>query len=278
MKLLKTAIRLIVRRPFVLLFPALILLVLCIADRYIQLLSIVSGLVSVTGGDALEGVVSLLQIFTDPGILPIMALAAVCFCIDGALLTGLVFSGYLNVVNTALCGKAEGKGDFAAGFKRYFFRITHISARVLFFGILTIVFIMVACVPAAVATRTAAGDKPELVMAAVFIDLLTVGVLFFLSLVFRAYLLFWYPAALNRNARFFHAARQVVGASFWKIVGRFFLFDVSFIASYFLFRGKYDSMPLFIADWLFKTFYVVFVIVYVFSRFKLHEQKTTQIE
>lgn len=270
MKLLRDTIRLIIRRPFIILFLGLVTLACSVIDSYNPVFPILAGLGSVTGGDIFENIISFLQFLVDPDIIPTLVLFVLCLSIAAAVLTGLVFSGYFYTVNNILTGKKRFKGEFIMGLKKHFLRISLISFRVLFFGLILAIFMLVASVPAMIITNAARTSKPELLAAAVLVDMLTAGVLFFGLMFFRTYMFFWYPAAMNYGKKSFSAGKQVVDAHFWNIAKRFIAFDIIFIAFQFLFAGIDNSTVLFAVRWIFTTVFLLFFTVYLFTAFKAY--------
>lgn len=278
MKLVRTAVRVVVKRPFVILFLGIVTLIYSVINYYNPLFRIFFGLNALTKGDFLESVVSSLQVISDPGIIPILMGLIFGIIVAASLFCGLVFSGYFNIINNLITGKAKINGEFVSGVKKYFIRISTISFRALFLGVLFLIFMMVATVPAIVITKAASIEKPELVAAAFFLDLLTAAVLFFGFLFFRVYVFFWYPAALNNDKEFFKAGKRAADRFFWKIAGRFLIFDLIFVGFQFLFLQLGDSIVVFTANWIFETVFLLFYITYIFYTYRFSVSKAQVLE
>jgi len=152
--------------------------------------------------------------------------------------------------------------------RKYFIRVSLISARVTVFGFLFIIFMLVASVPSIVISRAAATDKPELLAAAIFVDILTAGIIFFGLMFFRLYMLYWYPAAINNSGKYFSIGKQTVDRKFWSLTGRFVIFDAVYILFQFLFTLIKDPSVNLIVNWLFRTCFFTCFVIYIFYSYR----------
>jgi len=256
-------------RPFIIWFFGIAALIFCIFDSFNPVIPILFGLGKITKGDISESIISFLQIMLEPGILATLLLAVAAVSIAGAIAAGLVFSGYFYIIKNAVGGEAKGKGEYLTGLRKYFVRVSFINFRVLIFGLLYLLFMMVVLVPAIVVTKAALSDKPQYMLAAVFIDILTAGVWFFGVMFFRAYTLFWYPAAVAGEEKAFSAGRNFANRHFWRITVRFIIFDIVFIVFQLLLMNIKIEFLAFIIYWLFVTVFFSFFTTYIFSLFRL---------
>lgn len=267
MNILITTIQTIIKRPFIILFSALLMLVCTILNNYNPIMPIILGLNNMTGESIFESMVSLLQIILDPGFIPGMVLFLLGFALAASLIAGVVFSGYMNIINKTLEHTEKTAGDFIEGVKKYFFRVFLATLRVLLSVIFLAIFMMIVCVPAIVVTKAAVTGKPELMVAALFIDFLTAGVLFFVLLFTSSYVFFWYPAIFKGGKKPFSSCKQIVDRYFWGIAGRLLVFDIVFAVFQYLVITTGNSVLKFISGWIFGTFFLVTLLIYIFSSF-----------
>lgn len=272
MDTLKCTVQMIRNRPGVLVIFSMVLLAYSIAGYYNPIPAILLGLSSITSGSVFESVVSYLQILMDPKIIPVIIVAVVVLTLVASLVIALFLSGYFYSVNNTITGKKKSRGEYAEGLKVYFSRILLITLRVLIFGCIFVVFMMVAAIPAAVVTRAALTGNQEVAFAAVFIDILTIGVLFFGCMFFRAYMFFWYPAALSRDRGFFVAGKRVADRCFWNILKTFLLFDVIFIAFEYAMLKIGNNPGTLVVGWIFRTVFYVLYINYIFITYRKAEK------
>jgi len=260
------------KRPGAMVIFSMVLLAYSIVGYYNPIPTILLGLSSITSGSVFESIVSYLQILIDSKIVPLAIISILLLTVIVSLVIALFLSGYFYSLNNMIMGKKKARGEYAQGLKKYFSRVLLITLRVVFFGVLFIVFMMVATIPAAVVTRAALNGNQEIAFAAIFVDILTVGVLFFGCMFFRTYMFFWYPAALNCEKDCFIVAKRVVDRCFWFILRTFLLFDVILIAFEFAMFKIGNNLVTLIVGWLFRTVFYILFINYIFITYKKTEK------
>ncbi|MCX8129042.1 MAG: hypothetical protein N3I35_02955 [Clostridia bacterium] len=222
---------------------------------------------TISSGDIFGSIVFLLQfilklVISTKGIVFIAVLL-----LAASLIIGLVFSGYFGMVNNVLEGRPKIKGEFSAGFRKYFGRVFLMSFILLLFSILFVLFMLIASVPALVITKAAFAGKPGLYVTTVLVDLITVSVLFFGFMFFRIYMSFWYPATISYGKRAFTIGKRTADAFFWGLVRRFLAIDIVFILSQVIFINIGGSLAVFAVKWAFYTIFFTFLVTYVFALF-----------
>lgn len=268
----KNAVFIMFRRPFIILFLSFIILVYCAIDYINPVFNILLNYGGATGGNFFESFVSSLQIIFNPGLITAGLLILLGIIIFISIIAGLVFSGYMNIINNALDGKPKFNGEFSIGLKKYFFKVLMITFRTLFFGLIFILFMSVASLPAIVITRSLISGKSGYMIMTIFIDIITAAVLFFGLMFFRIYITFWYPAAINMEKRAFTIGKRTADTNFWGIVGRFVLFDLVYILAQLIliYGGKlFPQQAVFVVNWVFKTFFFAAYITFIFSSYKI---------
>ena len=267
MNILKLSAQTALKRPVIIILPAVLALVFSVLNSYNPVIPVIRGLSSATGGSLFDGIISALQLVLDPAIIPSIAIFIAAALILGSLLAGLIFSGYFHIIRNTLEGMEKEKGDFAAGIKRYFFRVFLITLRAAFFAGLVLGIMSIATVPAIIISRAAATTKPELMLAAVFVDVLTAVVWFFAYMFSKVYLFYWYPASVKVDKKPFIYAKHLVDEHFWRIVARFIVFDVVFAVFLFLVFILSSALLEMLLGWIFITVFAVVLVIYVFSSF-----------
>ncbi|HHW49775.1 MAG TPA: hypothetical protein GXX14_14320 [Clostridiaceae bacterium] len=273
MEILGRTINAILKRPFILLFFAVITMIVTGINRFNPIIPILRGLDLITEGSFIESIVSYLQVLFDPSIIPVFAGFVAAFCIVTSLLAGLFLSGCFNVVNNAVANNKKKKGEYITGLRKYFGRIFLITLRSLIIAVLLIVFMLVASVPAIVITNASITSRPELIIPAVFVDILTILVILFGFMFFRAYIFFWYPAALNNEKKYFAYSRKIVDRHFWSIAAIILIFDLVFVL--FVYLCTYISEPViyFFVNWIFYTLFFTLLITYIFSAYRVYSNR-----
>lgn len=281
----RNAVGVMFKRPFILVFFGLLMLIYSVINLFNPFFTLLVGLSAYSGGNALEGIIPFLQLMLNPAILLKGLPFVLGLLIILALFIGVVFSGYFYVIRNAVGGIQKSGEEYRTGLKKYFMRVSSMSFRVLLFGLVFILFGLVASVPAIVVNGGLRAGKVEFFVASVILDVLTIGVLFFGFMFFRIYAFFWYPAALNGEKRAFGMGKRLADAHFWEVVRRFIVFDIVFAvfqtlyvsAGYLLSGGQagvsLSGVALFVVNWLFNTFFFASMITYVFSAFKLYKEE-----
>ncbi|MCX7842340.1 MAG: hypothetical protein N2489_04625 [Clostridia bacterium] len=275
--------RVIIRRPLYFAVFAIIMLLVSIFE-YNILLPLLFGFSAIGTGSLLEAFLSFNQFFFNlaasmgtfnTGIIKILISAAAAAAGMAALLSGL-----FQLAGNALENKEKQKGEFQAGIKKHFFTIFLLNLIFIPVYSLYMVFIMVACIPAAAISRIALSSRPEFMAAALLIDLVTLGVVFFTFMFLRLYTLFCYPAAVSSVKKVFTSGKTFVDNHFWVVTGRMIVFDAVFFAVQGGFiAAKLAAMHreeinifylsgLLLADWAFKTFFFACFASFVFSTYK----------
>ena len=280
------ALAILFRRTFLLLFFGLLMLVVCFVNYYNPIFTIISGLNSIGDSDIFSNIISFLQMllnFTaEPSMLPGEVLALAVLLVVLSIAAGLLFSGYFYILNNTLDGKPKYRGEFLAGLKKYFFKLTFISFRVFLLGFMLAIFLMVALVPAIIVTKTWMAGRPQLLFPAILLDILTVAVLLFGLMLFRVYMFFWYPACYNTGKKAFITGKRVADSHFWNTVVSVLMFDIvlagfqaikAYIGKTTALKNVETHFPvpgLLIINWAFYTFYFASLTVYIFSLFKAY--------
>jgi len=262
------AVYTLVRKPFIILFFGILSLAYLAVNSLNPVLPLLSGLSRITSGNIFDSIISLLQILIEPRIIGMVAVFIFAISFVLAIAGGLLLSGFFNVIYKSLDNLSSTRGQFVSGMKKHFLRISLATFFILFFGLILLVIAAVVSVPAIVITKAVLEGKPDFLLAAVFVDVLTAGVLFLGSMFFRAYMFFWYPAVIEGAKKPFLKSKRMVDRHFWGILARFLVFDLVFAA--FSYATSFLDMQIlpFFLDWIFGTLFFVTYLTYIFSLYK----------
>jgi hypothetical protein len=262
-------------------FPfGIVMLGIGIINFYNPLYTFVFGL----GGIDFSNIVNFLNLLTHLFGSPVSIVKTVLIIIGVMLVASFIcaifFSGSFNVINKTMEGRQKAQGDFSEGLKKYYFKTVFVLFRVLFFGLLFLLFLMVVSVPAIVITKAWISGKAGLMVSALVLDFLTLVVLFFLAIFFTTYILFWFPALVNSGEKSFSYGKHVADTMFWKIAGRVILIILVFVVYQGLMLAAdrilvgtdpdttFVSFILFIVNLFLNTVFSSFLATYVFYIFK----------
>lgn len=256
------------KRPFIIVFFSIFVLTYAIIDYCIPVLNIIVLMNTFISGDIFLSLVSLIQWVLKLIITPKGVIFGMVLVVAAAFLIAIALSGYFGIINNTLDKKARYKGEFGELFKKYFVRILFTSIIFLVIGIILAVVLMVACIPALIVTKAAIAGKSGFFITAVFVDFITIGVVFFGIMFLRIYLVFWFPSIFTNDKKAFSKGKCLVDSYFWSIVVRFMILDVLFILFQILAINMGTSFAFLPVKWLFNTVFFGFYITYIFALFK----------
>lgn len=256
------------KRPLIIVMIGMLMLLAGAANALVPVIAMIMGIINMTGGGIFDGILSVLQMLIDPGILfTVLELLAICTLL-GSAAVGLLLPGYLLIVDDSLKRGKKVQGLFLKGVKEHFFRFFLITVKAILFTAFLAVFLMVAGVPAIVVTKAALTTRPNLVIAAVFIDIITVGVLFLCLSFLKNYIYMWYIAAANGLDKPFKAGKAVADRSFWRLSFGLLAFDLVFAAAIFTIYLSDSQIFRYAAGWVFTTGFFTTYAVYLVRHFR----------
>jgi len=288
----KNAFSIILKRPYVIFVFAVTVGTLWLVTK--PFLSLLLGLSALGQESGLSGLVSLLQLLlnllTDTRLLLYTVLALAVILLAASAFTGLILSGCFNSIKHVLEESQEIRGDFIDGVRKYFFRIFLVSIKSFSLTFFLMLSVSVICVPALVVSKAAFSGRNELLAMAVFLDVITAGVVYIGFMFFRIYIFFWYPAAISHEKKPFAMAKQAADKGFWKVAGGILTFDMALtVFQIFMIKLGYKSAVissispvndvsaymsqayytfLLVMNGIFLTFFLVLLAGYIFAAFR----------
>lgn len=275
MNIFRITVRAVMKQPFILVLIAFVMLVAAIVNAFIPLMAMIIGIINMTGGSIFESVLSVLQMLIDPGSLPTLLILLAVWTVLAAIVAGLLLPGYLLVVEDGIIEKKNKKrGLFGEGLKSHFFRFFFMTVKTMLCSAFFALFLMVAAVPAIIVTRAALATKPELMIGALFIDFVTVAVVFLCLSFFRAYVYMWYIAASKGEKKPFKTGKGAADRQFWGIAMRLLAFDMTFITAIYLIYLSDNQIYRYISGWVFTTAFFTTLAVYLVQTYRDSSQRT----
>ncbi len=269
MNIFRITVRAVMKQPFILILIAFVMLVAAIVNAFIPLMAMIIGIINMTGGSIFESVLSVLQMLIDPGSLPTLLIFLAAGTVLAAIVAGLLLPGYLLVVEDGIIEKKNKKrGLFGEGLKSHFFRFFFMTVKTMLCSAFFALFLMVAAVPAIIVTRAALATKPELMIGALFIDFITVAVVFLCLSFFRAYVYMWYIAASKGEKKPFKTGKGAADRQFWGIAMRLLAFDMTFITAIYLIYLSDNQIFRYVSGWAFTTAFFTTLAVYLVQTYR----------
>lgn len=273
MNIFKTTLQAVIKRPFILIMIGAIMLAAAVFNAFIPLMAMIIGIVNMTGGGFFDSLLSVLQMLIDPENIPmiLISLAAITVIVSAAI--GILLPGFLMITEDGLIKGKKKKGLFSEGLKKYLFRFFIMGLKTALFTLLFIVFLLVASVPAIIVTRAAMTASSNLLVAAVFMDIVTIGVFFMCLSFFSTYIYMWYIAASRGVEKPFKAGKTIADRGFWGITLSLLLFDIVFAAVIYLIYSSESQLFRYFSGWAFTTAFFTTLAVYLVSTYLNLEKK-----
>jgi hypothetical protein len=274
MNIFETTTFAVMKRPFIIIMIGILMFLAAVVNAFVPVIAMIMGIINITGGGIFEGILSILQMLIEPGaIITGLEILAV-FALFAAIAAGLLLPGYLLVVGDSVEQGRGKQGLFLFGLKTFLFKVFLMTIKAVLSAAFLAVFLMVAGVPAIVVTKAALTTRPNLMIAAVFVDIVTVGVLFLSLSFFKAYVFMWFLAAVNGLAKPFRTGKSIADRSFWKLALGMLSFDVVFAVVIFTIYLSNNQLFRYVAGWVFASgFFTVFA-VYLVQFFREGSKRT----
>ena len=278
------SLRAVIKRPAVLIFPGvLVLLTSLVSIRFTGMSSPTSYMFfSIFEGvnqSAFEMLKSLLMLgisyFSSRSLLlHLGAVILASFII--AVIANVFLSGYIYIIKNTLEKRKKSKSDFLKGIKKYFIKLLPVSAANFIGTAMIIIFVAVSIIPFIIFIDLANSKNTIFFNIVILFGFISFMILYILYIFFRAYMIFWYPSAIFRGKDSFKRVKKLVDERFFFVAWLIILFDGIYIiysyANFVFLSGNLDNTPIMIAsfsaDIIFKTFLFAFTVTYVVSLFK----------
>lgn len=268
MNIFKTTVYAVIKRPFILILVGVLMLAAAVVNAFVPVIAMVLGIINMTGGNIFESMLSILQMLFDPGVIPTLLIALAVFTLFSAIAAGLLLPGFLLVVDDGIAEGVKKRGLFEEGLINCFFSFFLMTLKIVLSTVALALFLMVSAVPAIIVTRVALTTRPDLMVAALFIDFVTVGVLFMCLSFFRAYIYMWYIAASKGAEKPFRAGKAVADRQFWSITLNLLVFDLVFAAVIYLIYLSDSQIFRYSSGWAFATVFFTTLAVYLVQTFR----------
>ncbi len=257
------------KRPLIIFVIGMTAFVIALLNHFNPIIPIITGLGAIGTSNFFSSAISLLQYLWEPGIIVKAIMILIAGSIAAALLLSSFLSGSLNMIGNSAADRPVAKGEFVSGLRKNFWRLVTINIRIFLVYSVYLMLVSVVVVPSLALTRAATGSRPQMLIAAIFVDVLTVFVLFFSFMFLRIYTLYWFPAVYGRFRNAFISAKRIADSNFWRIVRAFLCFDIAFILFHLL-AGQISpgaAALSFFLKWLFNTLFFSTYISYIFNTF-----------
>lgn len=273
MNILKTTMQAVVKQPLILVIIASIMLAAAIFNAFIPLVAMIVGVINMAGGGFFDSVLSIVHIVTDSDNIPTILILLAMLTGIGSVGIGLLLPGFLLLVGDGIERKGgRKKGLLREGIKKYFFSFFPMALLTALASLLLAAFLLISSVPAIIVTRAAMTTKPDLLIAAIFLDIVTIGVFFMCLSFFSAYIYMWFIAASTGVEKPFRTGKAIADRKFWNLALGLLIFDIVFVIVIYLIYSFDSQILRYVMGWVFTTAFFTTLAVYLvrFYRSPLH--------
>jgi len=267
MNIFETTIKAVMKRPFILIMIGAIMLAAAVFNAFIPLMAMIIGIVKMTGGGFFDSLLSVLQMLIDTENIPVILITLAVITVLASVVIGILLPGFLMITEDGLVKGKKKEGLFLEGLKKYFFRFFCIGLKTALFTLLLVIFLLVASVPAIIVTKAAMTAGSNLLVAAIFMDIVTIGVFFMVLSFFSAYIYMWYIAASKGVKKPFKTGKAIADQRFWNISLSLLLFDIAFAAVIYLIYTSESQLFRYISGWTFTTAFFTTLAVYLVNTY-----------
>lgn len=267
MQIIKTTVQTVRKRPFVFIMVSAIMLLAAVFNAFIPLMAMIVGILNMTGGGFFDSILSILQMLIDPENIPAILVTLAALTLIASVSAGLFLPGFLLIIDDGLAKGKKKKGLFMEGLKKYFFKFTIITLKTAPITVLLVTFLIVASIPAIIVTRAAMTTSQDLLIAAIFMDIVTIGTFFMGLSFFSSYIYMWYIAASKGEEKAFLTGKAVADSSFWSISMSLLVFDIIFAVTLYLIYSSESQLFRYVSGWIFTSAFFTTLAVYLVSTY-----------
>jgi len=286
MNAFRNTLYVMLKRPALLALMGLVTFAVCILVYFNPIFNLLVGMGAISGSSIFENIIYVIQFVSKPSILIKILVGIFALSVVVAILMGLIFSGFFYMTNITLYRKKASARDFFTGVRRYFVRLSIMFLIVINIIVAFVIAMLIASVPAIIITNSWMKNSHNVLAAMLFINIVTVGIIFIGFMFVRIYSLFWFPAVYNEQKNPYRTMKSMIDNCFWRIVLRFMAFDLVYIlvqGSIVAVNVSTDSSDnvvtntvLFILSWIFNTIFFTLFNTYLFSVYKACKSKASK--
>ena len=268
MDMIRASIRAVVKRPFILVLVSAVMLAAAVFNAFIPVMAMIVGIIKMTGGGFFDSILSVVQVLLEPSGLLTLLISLAVLALLLSVAAGLLLPGYILIVNDGLDKGKKVSGLFAEGIKNSFLKFFVMTLKTTLLTATFFIFMLISAVPAIIVSKAAFGTKPDLMLAAVFIDIITVCVFFLCLSFFRIYLSMWYTAAAFNEKKPFKTGKAVGDRCFWSMAAGYLGFDVVFSAVIYLIYQSGSQIFRYGAGWVFTSLFFTALAVFILRSYR----------
>jgi len=268
MDMIRDAIQAVAKRPFILVLVSAVMLAAAIFNIFIPVMAMIVGIIKMTGGGFFDSILSVIQVLIGPSSLLTMLITLAVLALLLSAAAGLLLPGYILIVNDGLNKGRKIKGLVTEGIRNNFLKFFVMTLKTTLITAAFVIFLLISAVPAIIVSKAAFGTKPDLMLGAVFIDIVTICVFFLCLSFFRIYISMWYAAAAFNEEKPFKTGKGAGDRCFWSMAMSYLGFDTVFFAVIFLIYQSSSQIFRYGAGWVFTSLFFAALAVFIVRSYR----------
>jgi len=276
---IRDSIAAIKRRPIIIVFLTVFVLLFCILEQFNPFTKKIGTLGSILQIDYLDNMVRLSNqikaIATNASVLAIAVLVAILSIFAISCIIGVLFSGYYHNFYLSLMDRRAKKGDYVSGINKHFLKISMLTAVVLILSAVFVVFLLFSIVPAVSIVKTFLQGSSQVFFPMLMVIILTCFVVYFSVVFFSMYSSYLYPSLIAFKKGGTLVSFRMVNGYCWYLMPRISgflillaLVQVMLLALGYGLSSAGASIGVLLLNWILKSLIIFLFTYFIFSSFK----------
>ncbi|MBN2852241.1 MAG: hypothetical protein JXQ23_05830 [Clostridia bacterium] len=267
MNFFKSAITVILKKPFIFVYAAIIsffIALIGLFNPFSSLLKLYSNFITDSVTDT---IVILSKEVYKIGVIPYAVLMIILFSVISGILAGIIYSGYFNLVFKSIKKIKAFKKDFIEGIKKHFVRVSYVFFE-FYLSFFAFLFVMpLVIVPSVVIAKKAVENGNSNFLNTGLLSLVTGFVLVFITLLLLVNFVLRIPGIYYFDKKPIEKAKLVLTTRYWSVFGKVTLFVIALAMGEYLIFSL--NMPVLeaILNFIFLSVYISLISVYMFYEF-----------
>lgn len=267
MNFFKSAITNILKKPFILIYSAIISFIIALIgflNPFSSLMKLYSNFIS---DSITDSIVILSKEVYKIGVIPFAVLIIILLSLILGILAGLVYSGYFNLIYKSVKRLKASREDFIAGIKKHFVRVSYVFFE-FYLTLFAFLFMTpLVIVPSVVIAKKAVENGSTNFLNTGLLSLVTGFVLVFIALILLVNFVLRIPGIYYFDKKPIEKSKMVLITKYWSVFGKVTLFMVALVMGEYLIFSINIPVLEAILNFLFLSVYGTLFSVYMFYDF-----------
>jgi len=267
MNFLKSALIIYLKKPLIIIYFAITTLILTL----VGFLNPLSSLVKLYSAFISDSITSTIIIISKEvykiGIIPYIALGILVLSLILAVISGVIYSGYFNMIFKSVKNIKSNKDDITNGIKKYFVKVSYVFFEfyMMILGFLALIPLML--VPYIVISNKAVENNNVTFFNSTLIALVTGGIILLALLLILVEFTFRMPSVFFFNKKPIEKSKLTLSMVYWTTFGRVSLFLVVLLMVGYLIFSINIPILVVVLNWIFGTIFFSLFTIYMFYEF-----------